>query len=49
MKDICIAVYEYLMGIAEINSVIQGRLYPEMLPEDGKGASSGSISGYNLP
>ena len=34
MKDICIAVYEYLMGIAEINSVIQGRLYPEMLPED---------------
>ncbi|MBR0190179.1 MAG: DUF3168 domain-containing protein [Clostridia bacterium] len=36
MKDICIAVYEYLMGIAEIKAMIQDRLYPEMLPQDAR-------------
>ena len=36
MKDICIAVYEYLMGIAEIKTMIQERLYPEMQPQDAK-------------
>ncbi len=34
MKDICQAVYERLCGIQEIQDKVQGRIYPDVLPQD---------------
>ena len=34
MKDICQAVYEKLCANARINSLVEGRIYPIVLPED---------------
>lgn len=34
MKDICQAVYEYLSGDIAIQSRVQGRIYPILLPQD---------------
>lgn len=34
MKDICQAVYEHLSGNAAIQSRVQGRIYPILLPQD---------------
>ena len=34
MKDICQAVYEHLSGNTAIQSRVQGRIYPILLPQD---------------
>lgn len=34
MKDICVAVYQYLSNVPEIRARVNDRIYPIMLPEN---------------